>query len=112
MHPKIPDEDRGEIILSKIDLSESVLDKRQTERISATIAANADIFSVDDFDIGRCNMYKHSIDTGLARPIRQAPYRLVHALRDQLRLELDEMLEHGLISPSNSPVGFTYSLCC
>ena len=51
---------------------------------------------------GRTDLAEHVFETGRARPIRQAPYRLAHAYRATVKQELDEMEEDGIIKPSTS----------
>ncbi len=51
---------------------------------------------------GCTNLTEHSIDTGEAAPVRLPPYRLPHAYCDQVQQELKDMLEHGIIEPSQS----------
>ena len=44
----------------------------------------------------------HHIDTGNAVPIRQAAYRIPHALKEQFSIEIEEMLRQGIIEKSHS----------
>jgi len=46
---------------------------------------------------------KHDIDTGDAFPIKQSPRRPPFAAREAEDAILDEMLQTGVIEPSNSP---------
>lgn len=52
---------------------------------------------------GRTNLTQHFIDTGDARPIKQRQYPLSPALQAHLNVLVDEMLDSGVIEPSNSP---------
>ena len=45
---------------------------------------------------------EHTIDTGTARPVKLPPYRLPHAHKETVQQEIDEMLESGIIEPSQS----------
>ena len=51
---------------------------------------------------GHTTITEHQIVTGKARPVRLAPYRIPHAVRESVRRELQEMLEHGIIEHSSS----------
>ena len=62
-----------------------------------------DVFSVDDDDLGRTSLVKHSIDVGNARPIKLAPRRLPYAKREFVEKEIQHMLKHKLIQESYSP---------
>ena len=50
--------------------------------------------------LGRTSMAEHRIITENASPIRLPPYRIPHAHRNAVRVELDEMLKDGIIEPS------------
>ena len=45
---------------------------------------------------------EHGIEVGEAPPVRLPPYRLPHAFRDSVKLEIQEMLAQGIIEPSAS----------
>jgi transposase InsO family protein len=62
-----------------------------------------DVFSLESGDLGRTSMVKHSIDTGSACPIKQAPRRLPFAKREVARKEVQDMLDQGLIEPASGP---------
>ena len=51
---------------------------------------------------GRTGLVEHCIETGTARPIRLPPYRIPQAYRDTVKQEIQEMLQAGIIEPSNS----------
>lgn len=51
---------------------------------------------------GRTDVAEHTIDTGAARPVKLPPYRLPHAHRETVQREIEEMLEAGIIEPSQS----------
>ena len=48
-------------------------------------------------------MLQHTIDTGSATPVKQAPCRLPPFKRDEVDRQLSELLTQGRIEPSNSP---------
>ncbi len=45
----------------------------------------------------------HHIRTGENQPVYQQPYRIPHAWKDQVRQEIQTMLDAGIIVPSDSP---------
>ena len=51
---------------------------------------------------GRTMLAEHRIETGDARPIRQPPYRLPYAYKDEVLRDLKEIQEKGIIEPSAS----------
>ena len=55
---------------------------------------------------GHTTITEHQIVTGEERPVRLAPYRIPHAVRESVQRELQEMLEHGIIGthPATRPL--------
>ena len=51
---------------------------------------------------GRTTIVEHTINTGMANPVRLPPYRVPHAYREMVESELKEMLDNGIIEPSAS----------
>ncbi|XP_075141564.1 uncharacterized protein LOC142217269 [Leptodactylus fuscus] len=51
---------------------------------------------------GRTDQAIHHVDTGNHTPIRRSPYRVSSEVQVQMRKEIDEMLELGVIQPSHS----------
>ena len=51
---------------------------------------------------GQTSLAEHHIRTNDAKPVKLPPYRLPHAYREQVRKELDEMLDSGIIEKSTS----------
>ena len=52
----------------------------QQQAIKRLLIKHADVFSKDEFDIGRTNLIKHEIDTGDAKPMRSAPRPMAYSL--------------------------------
>ena len=53
--------------------------------------------------LGRTNIVQHGIDTGDAHPIKQAPRKIPYSQMADVDKMLREMIEQGVIEPSNSP---------
>lgn len=49
------------------------------------------------------NVLKHGIDVGGAKPIKQHAYHCPVNKREQMRIEVNYLLENGLAEPSKSP---------
>ena len=75
------------------------LDGRQMEELHALLKEYSDVIRSTP---GRTMLAEHRIETRDARPIRQAPYRLPHAYRDQVLDDLKSMQEEGIIESSQS----------
>ncbi|PIK44772.1 Retrovirus-related Pol polyprotein from transposon [Apostichopus japonicus] len=78
------------------------LSKEEADRVRQLLADNANVFARSKEDLGRTDLVKHEIDTGTAKPIRQAPRRLTIHKKAEADKELDKMLRQGVIEPSNS----------
>ena len=50
---------------------------------------------------GKTNLMEHHIEAGSARSVRLPPYRIPHAYREKVEMEIQVMLG-GIITPSNS----------
>ena len=87
------------------DMENSDLDAGQKEQLNELIHEFQDIFSKGPNDLGRTDKVKHEIVTGDARPIKQVPRRIPIHLRDEVEVQLSDMLENNIISPSSSPWG-------
>jgi len=62
-----------------------------------------DLFLYDHSGLLPCT-YKgfHGIKTGEALPINKIPYKVPFALKDEMKKQLDEMIQRGVITPSYS----------
>ncbi|XP_056003435.1 uncharacterized protein LOC130049612 [Ostrea edulis] len=62
----------------------------------------ADIFAVNDLDLGNFSEIKQRIDTGDALPVKQRMRRTPAVFQGEEEGHLDKMLEAGVIQPSSS----------
>lgn len=62
------------------------------------------LFASSNFDLGRTSVVKHKINTGpIEKPIKQGARRIPLHLMQEVDKQVNEMLEKGVIEPSNSP---------
>ena len=61
------------------------------------------VFALSDEELRETNVVEHSLDITGAKPVKEAPRRLPFALRQQMELELYELLKIGCIEPADSP---------
>ena len=62
-----------------------------------------EIFSKGDHDLGKTNVVTLKLDTSDHPPIKQRPYKTPFAEKPKVDQHINDMLEAGVISPSNSP---------
>ena len=73
------------------------------EQLKELVRDSADVFALDDSELGCTDLVRHVIDTGDHSPIRQPPHRTPMVYRDKIEQLVDEMQGRGIIQPSTSP---------
>ena len=98
------EEDDGSWILNLIDLSglEDWPEHLQVEA-KGLLKRNAKTFSKNDLDMGRTNLVKHHIKLTDPIPFKEAYRRIPPQMYDEVKADIQEMLDLGAIRPSNSP---------
>ena len=86
-----------------IQFDHSDISETQQERFLSMIDQFSNIFAVDNSDLGKTSLSEHTIDTGTSQPIKQPPRRTPPHQREIIDRQLDDMLKHGRIEPSQSP---------
>jgi len=62
-----------------------------------------DLFLYDRFEMLPCTAKSfYEIKTGNALPIKKYPYKVPLVLRAEMKIQLDEMIQRGVITPSCS----------
>jgi len=62
-----------------------------------------DCFAYNHSDLGTCTLETFKIDTGSSPPIHCSPYRYSPKEKEIIKTQVAELLEAGIIEPSNSP---------
>ena len=75
----------------------------QKSRLQVFLGKNRDIFATSLKELGLTQLYAHRIETGEARPIKQAPFRVCPEKKDEIDQQVQELLENNIIQPSISP---------
>ena len=88
-------------VASLFDLTH--LSESERAAVSVFLEEFACCISTEQYDFGRTDVVRHHIDTGDARPSRQAPRRLPVHQESDVRAHVDSLLEDGIIKPSSSP---------
>ena len=73
-------------------------------KLSVLLESYSDVFVTDPQDpLGRTTLAEHYIDTGDSRPVKQRPYRIPVHLKGVVDKQISDMLDRGIIQPSDSP---------
>ena len=67
------------------------------------LAAQSDVFSLEEGERGETDLIEMEIDTGGASPKRQPARRMPFSVRQEIAKQLDQMQKTGVIKPSKSP---------
>lgn len=87
----------------QFDLSDSDLTEIQKQNLQKFLVGYRDIFSADLSELGKTSLYKHKIETFPgSKPVRKQFYRTSPQTAKEIRRQVDEMLKHDIIQPSNS----------
>jgi hypothetical protein len=86
-----------------LTLDNENLTTTQKQRLTDLLQNNSDLFAQGLVDLPGTTLYHYHIDTGDATPIRQRPYRPSSRAREEIAKQTQEMLDAGIIVPSNSP---------
>ena len=82
------------------------LSDKQAQDWSRFMERNNDRFATDYKLLGACTVKRFEINTTNQDPIYMYPYRKSQKERDEIKMEVDKMMEAGIIRPSRSPYSF------
>lgn len=82
--------------------SSTYLDEEENFLLAELLVKYENVFSRSSGDLGQTDRVKHKINTGTAAPIRQHPRRQPFGKREIEKQEIENMLQKGVIEPSNS----------
>ena len=87
---------------NKFNFNENVT-ANERETLFALSNEYRDVFLEDDFDLGHASNFSHRISRGNHQPIRQRPYRTPETVNNVIDEQVNKMLKHKTIQPSQSP---------
>ena len=88
------------------NINDSLITEKEKQQLIDLLDENEDLFAKHDYDIGRTELIEARIKTSDEIPIRKKPYGVPLALRDKVDQQINQLLQHGVIRPSNSPWAF------
>src|SRR5271163_271741 len=87
-------------------LVEDATDKlgvEERQQLKEIVRSYSDVFSSGEYDLGQTDLARHEINTGDAKPVKQALRRQPFAHLDAIDKQVNDMLTAGIIEPSQSP---------
>lgn len=110
VQPPAPDQQTPPVSASRLTAVREIwerscinLEPTQREELWRVLWEFKDIFALSEEEVGLTHLVQHEIDTGDARPIKTRPRRLPLAHQAAADSAIEEMLEAGIIEPSDSP---------
>ena len=82
----------------------------QQQAAKDLLVDSADVFSKNDFNLGKCNILRHDIKITHPQPLKERYRRIPPGLYDEVKGHLQEMVELGAIRRSFSPWASTVVL--
>ena len=77
--------------------------KVEQKVINQLLNSFQDLFSKDEFDLGKTHLVEHHIETGDTAPVKLPPRCISLAFVDEDCKELEKLKKRGVIQPSTSP---------
>jgi hypothetical protein len=93
-------------ILSKVNLNTDNMSENEVLGITELLTEYIDVFQTEGGPRGNYSGVKHEIHTKDHAPIRSRPYRQAPHIRAEIRKQVDEMLDQGIVGKSTSPWSF------
>ncbi len=105
--PKDPDQNHQAFSITSSDIKaqiEAAISKdlcpSDKQKLHQTLLEFSDVF---DESLGHTDVVQHRIDTGDSPPIRQYPWRLPCAYREEVKSQVNDMLKQGVVQHGHSP---------
>ncbi|CAG2215715.1 unnamed protein product [Mytilus edulis] len=86
-----------------VNEASSHLTEKQRHQVTNCLQQYKSLFALSDNDLGCTSIVRHRINTGTNYPVKQPPRRTPVAMRDEIDKHIDDMLERGVIEPSEGP---------
>ena len=94
---------RTEKLKAEFQLDKAAISPEQHSTLENFLLNHADIFALDNSELGCTEVVKHRIDTGESPPIYQSARRIPFALRGLVDEMVEDMLHQNIIQTSHSP---------
>ena len=94
---------RLERLMAELQLSPGDQTQDQFQQLQQLISDNADVFALDDSELGCTSLVQHRIETGNQSPIKQPIRRVPFVYRNKIAEMVESMEKQRVIKPSTSP---------
>ena len=81
------------------------LNDEEDKAFGALLTEFEDIFATNSYDLGKCNIEKHHIDTGDERPVKHQTRRPPQSQNEETKRQVTALHKAEIIRPSKSPWG-------
>ena len=98
-----PEEIPSDSVLSKMKLDSPLLSPEEKEQLTRRLWVHVDKFSTSDTDMGHHTKVQHEIHLTDTHPFKERHRRIPPGMLQQVREHLQQMLDSGIIRPSQSP---------
>ena len=99
----LPEEIPDDSVLSKMKLDSPLLSPAEKELLTRRLWVHVDKFSTSDTDMGHHTKVQHEIHLTDTHPFKERHRRIPPGMLNQVREHLQQMLDSGIIRPSQSP---------
>ena len=105
----LPDQPQGQVtdkydVKEVIKQTQSSMDPLIRAQLVQLLRTFSYVFSQSEWDIGKCDLVQHNIDVYPgSKPLKLPNRRMPMQFKQDLRQNIDEFLEHNLITPCHSP---------
>ena len=82
--------------------------KAEQKAINQLLNSFQDVFSKNEYGLGKAHLVDHHIETGDAAPVKYPPRHIPLAFADEDCKELEKLKKRGVIQPSTSPWAATW----
>jgi hypothetical protein len=87
----------------KVNINREELTDEQYRQLCELLHVNQKVFSRSIFDLPGTHLIEAELDTGDAKPIYKKQYKLPPAAMEEVNRQIKELLDAGLMEPSDSP---------
>ena len=107
----LPDYSQGQVpdkydVKEVTEQTQSSMDPQIRAQFLQLLLTFSDVLSKSESDIGKCDLVQHKVDLYPgSKPVKLSTRRMPMHFKKDLRQKIDNILEHKMITPCDSPYG-------